>query len=255
MPNIFSLALTYWCLAVMTVMVIAVKESVWSHLDSWTMYLASLGGLIGAWMVGVAYAWLFGPTQSQGDSYGAASIGALAGAWLGGRIVLRLRQAAFMPYAETALPAIALGYAIYRIGCLVNGCCYGTETTMPWGLAYHPGESAYESQLTRGLISVGAQHSLLVHPTQLYHAAAGLLCFGVLQRLRHRAPGTRLTAALIIYGATRFGIEFLRGEVRAVWGPLDPTHVATLVMVATGALLWHRRFSQPLQAHTWTQEP
>jgi len=105
-------------------------------------------------------------------------------------------------------PATAIGYAIGRIGCFLNGCCYGIETCVPWAVKF-PNIAG------------------LRHPTQIYASAAGLLICGLLLFLfgKKRFAGQIFTIGLILYSVYRFLIEFIRvnpkylmGLSEAQWG-------------------------------------
>ena len=89
---------------------------------------------------------------------------------------------------------LALAVAVGRIGCFCNGCCYGIETDLPWGVDF-------------------GDH-LRRHPTQIYeslfHLAMAALLFEIARRglFRHQ----RLKLYLIAYCAFRFVTEFIRPE-------------------------------------------
>src|SRR3712207_514662 len=87
--------------------------------------------------------------------------GAVAGT-VAGVIYMWRRKLPLLAMADAAAPAMALGYAIGRIGCFLNGCCYGVPTQLPWGfhfpdadphLLYHPAQ-IYASILNFGLAAV-----------------------------------------------------------------------------------------------------
>jgi len=115
-------------------------------------------------------------------------------------------------------PYAGLGLAIHRaFGCFLNGCCYGRETTVPWGVQFpleHPGTKWYG--LTAHL-----------HPTQLYEALNGLSIFFILLwfRKRKRSEGEVTGWLLMIYAVNRYFIEFFRGDKKR--GDLgEPTSAA-----------------------------
>jgi prolipoprotein diacylglyceryltransferase len=92
-------------------------------------------------------------------------------------------------FSDTLAPSIALGYVPGRLGCLMNGCCYGKPTGLPWALHFPPGHE------TNG---VG------VHPTQIYDA---LLNFGLYLGLawlfrRKKFDGQVFAAYLLCYAVT-----------------------------------------------------
>lgn len=129
------------------------------------------------------------------DHGGLVFFGGLAAGMLGG--VWAIRRAG-MPAARTVdllIPPLALAHAFGRVGCFLNGCCYGKFTLLPWGVRF-PGEEFRR------------------HPTQLVEALALLVIFLFLKRLERRdpPPGTVLLAYGLSYGLWRFCIEFLRAD-------------------------------------------
>jgi phosphatidylglycerol:prolipoprotein diacylglycerol transferase len=230
----------YWAVAVVVVLAATAIGAQRACLDPWTMYLAGMAGLGGALLGG----WLYGVLAAQSlDAEGTArgAIGAFIGAAAFGWLVLKLRGGDFLQYADAAVPGIALGYAVYRIGCFVNGCCFGIPTDLAWGVTFEPGSEAFATQVAAGWIDSKAAHSLAAHPTQLYHAAAGALSFLALTRLGDARPGTRLAFALLAYAVSRFVIEFYRGDALPVWRMLDLNQMFCIAMIAIGALLWMLR--------------
>jgi phosphatidylglycerol:prolipoprotein diacylglycerol transferase len=237
--SLFAQSVLYWALAVVLILSATAITAQRARLDSWTMYLAGMAGFCGALLVG----WIYVALSEHGphaDGGGRAAIGAFIGAALFGWLIVRLRGAKFLLYADAAVPGIALGYAVYRIGCFMNGCCFGIPTDMAWGVSYAPGTEAFAAQVAAGLIDPNAAHSLAVHPTQLYHAAAGALMFLGLTRLANAWPGRRLAGALLGYAVSRFVIEFFRGDAQPVWGALDLDQISCIAMVAIGLFIWWR---------------
>jgi phosphatidylglycerol:prolipoprotein diacylglycerol transferase len=125
---------------------------------------------------------------------------------------------ALLDFGVTALP---LGHALGRLGCQLNGCCHGGPAAAPWGLPSPSGSCV---------------------PVALYEAGFNLLLYGFLNRVygRHR-PGAVFGLYLLGYGAWRFGIEFLRGDVRQSWGPLHVAQWLALALAIAGGALWLRR--------------
>src|SRR5439155_6632806 len=72
---------------------------------------------------------------------------------------------------DAGAPAMALGEAMTRIGCFLNGCCYGVPWNGPLAVVFPPESFAYRDQIVRGLLASGAPHSLPVVPTQLMSSA------------------------------------------------------------------------------------
>lgn len=231
----------YWGIAVAVVLAAAVWQAGKHGLDTWTMYLAGLLGLGAALLLGSGYASLIATVHIHDASFGRGVVGSLLGAGLGAWMALKIRKAHFLSYADAAVPAVALGYAVYRIGCFINGCCFGTVTDVPWATTFGVSSEAFAAQVEAGLIAANALHTLPVHPTQLYHALLGVAAFLVLLRMKADVPGKRFAAALMLYGAGRFVIQFYRGDSHPVISSIDINHVAALLMLLMGVALWRFR--------------
>jgi phosphatidylglycerol:prolipoprotein diacylglycerol transferase len=115
------------------------------------------------------------------------------------------------------LPAVTLGHAIGRVGCLLAGCCYGKETNMWWGIKLH------------------GSHR---HPTQILESLGLFLIALILIKAK---PSFKSFALYFIgYGVLRFGIEILRGDtIRGTWGVLTPSQWISfgLIFLGTGIIL------------------
>jgi len=138
-------------------------------------------------------------------------------------------------------PGIALGHVIGRFGCLFAGCCFGRPTSVPWAITFH---SEYAGQ------NVGTPLGVPLHPTQIYEAGAELLILGflLLSERRGRAfPGRTFWSYMLLYGVSRFIIEFYRGDNRGSLGMFSTSQVVSLVVVplAIVMLLILRRSSSP----------
>lgn len=229
--------LPYWGGSIAIVLAVAIWQSIRRNLDPWSMYLIGMAGFAGAYLGGGILASGFPTAHAHELTGGRAAIGALAGAATFGGMAARVRGESFLACADAAAPAVALGYAVYRIGCFLNGCCFGAVTDLPWAVSFPAGSDAFAAQVAAGLLSPEATQSLPVHPAQLYHAVAGLLGFVVLLRAPDATPGTCFALAWVFYGATRFGIEFLRGDTPPIVGPLDLNHLACLLLVVTGVVI------------------
>lgn len=128
---------------------------------------------------------------------------------------------------DVSTPSVAVGHAIGRIGCFLNGCCYGKPTDFFTGIAY-PADSA--PALRYGTAPL--------HPVQVYEACINIL-IGVLMMvlIRKCKPGMAASAYLAIYGVIRFADEFFRGDHRQFWNGLTPAQTIGLVMVPAGIAL------------------
>src|ERR1035437_6771572 len=125
---------------------------------------------------------------------------------------------------DMAAPAAAIGYGVGRIGCFLSGDgCYGLPTNLPWGMSFPHG---IEPTFVR------------VHPTPLYELGAGLL-IGLWLWVRGgkaRPTGSILGEYLILSGAARFLVEFIRRNPKIVLG-LSNAQLASAGSVVAGVLL------------------
>ncbi|HEX6211326.1 MAG TPA: prolipoprotein diacylglyceryl transferase [Methylomirabilota bacterium] len=107
-------------------------------------------------------------------------------------------------------PGIALGHAVGRLGCLAAGCCFGRPADLPWAITFaNPAAAA----------NVGTPLGVPLHPTQIYEslAEAGILVLLLATERRGRPfPGRTFWSYLLLYGVTRFVIEFFRGDERGM---------------------------------------
>ncbi|MDD5448366.1 MAG: prolipoprotein diacylglyceryl transferase [Actinomycetota bacterium] len=161
---------------------------------------AIVGGIIGARLFYVIGHWQ--EFMAEKSSIFRIDLGGLVfygGLLLGTAFALlvgKLRKMDFYYILDLAGLCVPLGLAIGRIGCFLNGCCYGKPTSLPWGVTFPP-------QL--GLI--GARH-----PTQIYELILDVVLFGFLwwKRDDFARKGTSFFVFLAGYGAIRFFMEFLR---------------------------------------------
>ena len=171
--------------------------------------------------------------------------GGLMGGLLAVSIYCTLRGIPLLPTADLVAPYLALGEAITRIGCFLNGCCYGLACPYPWGVGFPSDSVAYQDHLDAGTLSPGAAHTVALHPTQLYMAAGLLAVFAILKSPLVRRPwgGSVVCAYLLLYGILRFLVEILRGDsAHSVAGmTLSQGISAGLAVVALVALVVQTR--------------
>ena len=129
-------------------------------------------------------------------------------------IYMRIKRISVQNFLDASTPSIPLGLFLTRIGCFLNGCCYGKLSELPWAVHYPLGSRVYNGQLKTGLIEAAQELSLPVHPTQLYSSLNGLLLFLVIYYwARHkRFDGELFWGFSLLYSITRFIIEFFRGD-------------------------------------------
>ncbi len=141
--------------------------------------------------IGVFRIWDGGLTQYGGFVAGIAA----------GLVFFRVKGIDPWRGADVVAPSLALGVALGRIGCFLNGCCFGTACDLPWAVTFPEGSAAWDAFL-------GAP----VHPTQLYAALAAVGVFFVLLAVDRRKPfdGFLLWLFVILLAAYRFLIDPIR---------------------------------------------
>lgn len=137
----------------------------------------------------------------------------------------RVRRERVTPVADLFVTVIPLAHAFGRVGCFFYGCCYGRVSTCACAVAFPRRSPAWVAQVDGGLIPETAQATLPVLPTQLFEAAAVLCLFAVLLFVFLRnwktRPGFTTGCYLAGYACIRFGIEFLRDDMRQHVGILS----------------------------------
>ena len=156
--------------------------------------------------------------------------GGLIGATLAGLIYLSWKKLPIWKIADILAPSVALGSVFGRIGCLMNGCCYGRACDLPWAIRF-PTDNA---------LSLPTQP---VHPTQIYDALLNLILYLALAWLfrRKKFDGQIFALYLIGYAICRFIVEFFRGDY-----PADHIHAGLFTsaqllsgpILLTGVALW-----------------
>ena len=169
----------------------------------WEEFAAAPGGILAIWRGGLVW-------------YG-GFIGGLAAAWW----YVRSKRLAFLRVLDQFIPFLALGHALGRIGCFLNGCCYGRPTGA-WC----------------GVLLPGHEHRVL--PTQLFEALGLLFLYITLRGLQRPAvlkrPGRVFGAYLIGYAILRFFIEGLRGDQPIFWAGFTLQQVISMILLMVG--LW-----------------
>src|SRR5262245_33833663 len=174
--------------------------------------------------------------RSGGVFDGALSLAVIAALWY----IRRVGLPSCTP-CDVFAPGIALGHVVGRFGCFFAGCCYGKPTTRPWGITFTD---------TFAHDNVGTPLGVPLHPTQLYEAGAELLILIFLlatERKGNGVPGRTFWLYMLLYGVSRFIIEFYRGDERGAVGIFSTSQFISLLLVplAIGMLLYLSRAGAP----------
>lgn len=116
--------------------------------------------------------------------------------------------------ADIVIPSIFVGEMFGRIGCFLNGCCYGAPTDLPWAVCFPPGSVPYAAEMELGLIARNAACSLPLHPAQIYSSLNAMtLAIITWHWFPHRSrDGSVLLLGWILYPITRFCLEMIRND-------------------------------------------
>ncbi|MDX2170480.1 MAG: prolipoprotein diacylglyceryl transferase [Deltaproteobacteria bacterium] len=162
-------------------------------------------------------------------------------------------------FADATAPTVAFGVAVARLGCFLQGCCFGAQCPPEHGIHFPPGAPAYEFHLQQGWIGAAATQSLAVHPLQLYFIAAalGVLAVSWWLSAHKRWDGQVALLALLLFSASTAGLEVLRADIgmRVYWGALPQLTWTALAMTAAASLallagaIAHRRSASPRSPH------
>lgn len=149
-------------------------------------------------------------------------------------LYLKWKKMSVLEVFDYCSPPLALGIGFGRIGCFLNGCCYGTPTDLPWGITFPVGSIPF--------YEFGLQP---IHPAQLYSALYAFSLFALLHygRKYKQFHGQLFAVVLMIEALMRFLIESVRHYEDAMYfnlGSLQPTynHVASILLFATGLVIY-----------------
>jgi phosphatidylglycerol:prolipoprotein diacylglycerol transferase len=120
---------------------------------------------------------------------------------------------------------VALAIILIRVGCFLNGCCFGKRSDLPWAMSFPRQSWAYWYHEAHAWISPLASRSLHVHPLQLYFVASAVLALAVLliyQRTRPR-PGSVQALWYLMFFASTAMLEPIRQNYLTLNGILTPT--------------------------------
>jgi phosphatidylglycerol---prolipoprotein diacylglyceryl transferase len=178
------------------------------------------------------------PLQQLISPYGFAWFGGLLAGFAAYAWLAWMRKIPLLEMLDAGSPAAALGYGIGRIGCLLSGDGdYGIPTSLPWGMSF-----------PNGLVPTTER----VHPTPIYEFLAACFIAWLLWRYgakliaarsahRDSMPARRgavFAAYLVLTGAERFLVEFIRINPRSFLG-MSNAQAAGLISMVVGAIWWY----------------
>ena len=140
----------------------------------------------------------------------------------------RLTKLDLLRLLDIFAPALPLAHACGRIGCFLNGCCYGCPTESAFGVHYPVGSEPFQRYGGAAL-----------HPVQLYEAGENLLVAILMYALvRRTRRGTPTAMYLIVYGILRFFNDSFRGDgAKWFFGLLTPGQTVSILTISAGAAM------------------
>lgn len=156
--------------------------------------------------------------------------GGLIGAAVACILFCRRYKLALWKVADVLAPSIALGYVFGRLGCFMNGCCFGRACNLPWAIKFPENPNG------------GPPPGVPLHPTQIYDSLLNLGLYLLLAWLyrRKKFDGQVFAAYLLCYAVTRSIAEAFRGDYTEShrYGVLTPAHLVSIGILVTGAALF-----------------
>jgi len=162
--------------------------------------------------------------------------GALAGGFVSFFLFCRQKKLDLAEFLDLCLPGVALGMAVGRLGCFLNGCCVGSETHAPWGVVFR--EAGFLTPR---------------HPTQLYEVVLNLVIVGVLcaWEKRRRVAGEITLLYFITWSAARFLVEIFRLSPPRILGLSIAQYASIVIFVLS--LWWFRRARMTGAVTPWSK--
>lgn len=155
--------------------------------------------------------------------------GAVIGIIIAVVIYCRVHKLSVWLMGDIIAPGALVGMAIGRVGCIINGCCYGLPTTLPWAIIY-VNPNSY------------APLGIPLHPTQVYHIIWNMAAFGVIWSLRRRMKpeGALFFLYLALYAAGDLIVRFFREGEPFLFGIQQAQLIGIIILLVTVPVLIFR---------------
>lgn len=215
------------------------RKKIHTDLATEITLLALIFGIIGAKMFHLIETW---DSFIQDPISEAFSAGGLT--WYGGLILAvvaiwinsRRRKLPFLVIADSAAPALAIGYGIGRMGChLAGDGDYGIPTSLPWGTDYSAGTYPPSLALRYLYPDGNVPEGVLCHPTPIYEFILAVIILIFLWKIRKKdtTDGVLFMYFLVLHGFARFFVEFIRINPRLVLG-LSEAQIISVILILIG---------------------
>jgi phosphatidylglycerol:prolipoprotein diacylglycerol transferase len=183
--------------------------------------------------------------------------GCIIGGLIGSLMYWKRRPFPFLAMCDAVAPALAIGIALGRIGCLLNGCCFGGVSDVPWAMTFPAGSLPWLHHVDHGWLSPLAAHSLPVHPAQVYATLDGVFLLALLSAYfpYRRKDGQVMALLMMCYPVSRFAIESLRDDDPAIALGLTLSQLISAGLFPCGLLAWWWVSKRPVGRYADRAEP
>lgn len=159
--------------------------------------------------------------------------GAIIGAAFGIWAYSKFSKFRFGYTMDMIAPAVPMAQAIGRVGCILNGCCYGDPTSLPFGIFYtDPDSAGYHA-------SQSLPDGMGLHPTQAYEIIFLLITFAVMLFLRKRikTEGVLFLTYISLYSLWRFAVGFLRQGTEFMFGLQQAQFLGLCILLVAAVIV------------------
>jgi phosphatidylglycerol---prolipoprotein diacylglyceryl transferase len=210
-----------------------VGSRIYDVFDNWPAYAANPWSIV---FSGAGFVW-------YGGFIGGVTVAA---------VVSRYYKVPILRSFDMCAPALILGQAFGRLGCLLSGDGdWGVPSTLPWAMAYPNAIVGWNARTVlkldpHGDLISGYFPGVRVHPTPIYESILYVAIFCLMWSMRKKAPEGRLLCLyLILGGFARFMVEFLRINPRVAFG-LSEAQLISLAMITIGLAVWPFTAARPV---------
>jgi phosphatidylglycerol---prolipoprotein diacylglyceryl transferase len=174
------------------------------------------------------------------DYQGFSMYGGLVLAVMMAAILARAWKFDLWKFGDSVAPFLGIGIALARVGCFLNGCCFGRETDLPWGVTFPFMSFAHKYQILNDPASLFFVDK--VHPTQLYEMIAALIgaLIAIIMIRKKLTPGLAIIFFALWFTAFRFIDYFLMVRPASFTAPLYfyPFFYSILLGIGGVLLIW-----------------
>jgi phosphatidylglycerol:prolipoprotein diacylglycerol transferase len=174
---------------------------------------------------------------------GFMALGGFASALLASLAYSSYKKLPMWRVTDVIAPSVPLGLCLARIGCFLNGCCYGKPTKSWLGMTFPPHAHVYVTSVT------GIQPGTPVLPTQIFESVAGLFMVGILflfERYTRKLDGMIFGLMVVLFSGWRLIIEEYRyreADMDALNGMLSKNQVFSIVLILAGIAFLSWRYT------------